>query len=476
MQTEHLYIQVADRIEQMIVEKVWKIGDRLPSVRMLSKEQGVSLSTAFQAYYLLEGKGMIESRPKSGYYVRIDPALAPDVPAAGKAASVEHSISNEDMVTTVYKDFDIGEAVNLSLAAPPTELLPVAKLNKSVIHALRSHKSHCIGYEQIQGNMALRKQIARMAFNWGGKITPDDIVVTSGCMEALVLCLKAVTQPGDTVAIESPTYFGIFQAIQSLGLAVVEVPTDPQTGVILDQLEGILKNHDVKACLFVPNFNNPLGSCMPDDHKKRLVKMLTRHQIPLIEDDIYGELYFGKHRPRTCKSYDEEGIVMQCSSLSKSLAPGYRIGWAIPGARYLNEISRLKLVYSVTSATLPQVALAHFLENGRYEYHLKGMRKALHTQSLRYRQAIQEYFPPGTPMTCPEGGMVLWIELDPKIDAFRLHKEALRRQVSIAPGQIFSASSQYRHYIRLSYSRLWDTQTEASIKVLGNLVREMMYP
>jgi len=322
MQTDHLYIRVADRIEQMIAEKVWKTGDRLPSVRMLSKEQGVSLSTAFQAYYLLEGKGMIESRPKSGYYVRIDPALEPGVPAAGKPISVvDRTISNEEIVTSVYKDFEIGEAVNLSLAAPPPELLPIAKLNKSVVHALRSHKNHCIGYEQIQGNLDLRKQIARMAFNWGGQITPDDIVVTSGCMEALVLCLKAVTKPGDTVAIESPTYFGIFQAIQSLGLKIVEAPTDPKNGVIVDQLEAILDAHEVKACLFVPNFNNPLGSCMPDDQKKRLVELLTHRQILLIEDDIYGELYFGKHRPRTCKSYDREGIVLQCSSLSKSLAP-----------------------------------------------------------------------------------------------------------------------------------------------------------
>jgi len=474
MQTDHLYIRVADRIEQMIAEKVWKTGDRLPSVRMLSKEQGVSLSTAFQAYYLLEGKGMIESRPKSGYYVRIDAALVPEVPAAGKPIAVERAVSSEEIVTSVYKDFDIGEAVNLSLAAPPPELLPVAKLNKSVVHALRSHKTHCIGYEQIQGNLDLRKQIARLAFNWGGQITPDDIVVTSGCMEALVLCLRAVTQPGDTVVIESPTYFGIFQAIKSLGLKIVEAPTDPKNGVIVDQLEAILVEHDVKACLFVPNFNNPLGSCMPDDQKKRLVELLTRRQIPLIEDDIYGELYFGKHRPRTCKSYDREGIVLQCSSLSKSLAPGYRVGWAIPGRRYLEEVSRLKLIHSVTSATLPQVALAHFLENGRYEYHLKSMRKALHTQSLRYRQAIQEHFPAGTRMTCPEGGMVLWIELDAKIDAFQLHNEALRRQVSIAPGQIFSALTQYRHYIRLSYSRLWDPQAEEGIRVLGNLITEMI--
>lgn len=474
MQTDHLYIRVADRIEQMIAEKVWKTGDRLPSVRMLSKEQGVSLSTAFQAYYLLEGKGMIESRPKSGYYVRIDPALEPGVPAAGKPISiVERAISNEEIVTSVYKDFDIGEAVNLSLAAPPPELLPIAKLNKSVVHALRSHKSHCIGYEQIQGNLDLRKQIARLAFNWGGQITPDDIVVTSGCMEALVLCLKAVTQPGDTVAIESPTYFGIFQAIRSLGLKIVEAPTDPKNGVIVDELEAILDTHDIKACLFVPNFNNPLGSCMPDDQKKRLVELLTRRQILLIEDDIYGELYFGKHRPRTCKSYDREGIVLQCSSLSKSLAPGYRVGWAIPGPRYLAEVNRLKLIHSVTSATLPQVAMAHFLENGRYEYHLKAMRKALHTQSLRYRQAIQEYFPAGTRMTCPEGGMVLWIELDPKIDAFQLYNEALRRHVSIAPGQMFSVHTQYRHYIRVSFSRLWDAQAEEGIRVLGALVSEM---
>ncbi len=234
------------------------------------------------------------------------------------------------MIASIYRDIVAADVINFALAVPDASLLPTAKINKSVVYALRNTKDHCINYEHTQGNTELRKQIAKLAFNWGGKIKPDEIVVTSGCLEAITLCLKAVTEHGDTVAIECPTYFGVYQAVESLGLKVVEISSDPVTGLDLDCLQKAIKNYKVKACLTVPNFNNPLGSCMPDEHKKKLVEIISKYNIPLIEDDIYGELYFGKNRPRTCKYYDTKGLVMHCSSLSKSLAPGYRIGWVSP--------------------------------------------------------------------------------------------------------------------------------------------------
>src|SRR5258708_37280034 len=246
---------------------------------------------------------------------------------------------------------------------------------------MRASSHHGIQYEHIQGNRELRRQIAKQAFNWGGKISEEEVVVTAGCMEALVMCLKAVTKPGDTVAIESPTYFCIFQVIESLGLKAVEIPTDPVTGVDIAYLAKTIKKFPIAACVFVPNFNNPLGSCMPDEKKKQLVELITTHKIPLVEDDIYGELYFGKHRPKTCKSFDKKGWVLQCSSLSKSLAPGYRIGWILPG-RFAEKVLRTKMMHTVTGTTITQQAIAHFLSIGCYEYHLKKLRKALHTQCL----------------------------------------------------------------------------------------------
>lgn len=256
------------------------MGDKLLSVRSLSKEQGISLSTAFQAYYHLESKGLVEARPQSGYYVKFSPAHTLDVPGCSDPAEGAVPVTVDEMISSVYNDLRSDKLINFSLGAPSPVLLPVAKLNKAVVQALRDSDDACLSYEHVQGNVALRKQIARQSFNWGGTVGENDIVVTAGCMEALSLTLKAITKPGDAVAIESPTYFGIFQVMESLGLKVVEIPTDPATGIDLEQLERAIKRFSIKACLFVCNFNNPIGSCLPDEKKKQLVELITRKNIP----------------------------------------------------------------------------------------------------------------------------------------------------------------------------------------------------
>lgn len=470
---DHLYLQVAGGLEKMINEEILRIGDKLPSVRVLSEEYGISMGTAFQAYYHLEGKGLIESRPKSGYYVRFSHKRFPGLPQLTQPDPSSHEVSVKEMIASIYKDITADNVINLALAVPDISLLPVAKMNKAVVQALRHHKDHCIGYEHTQGNMELRRQIAKLAFNWGGKISHEEIVVTSGCLEAITLCLRAVTKPGDTVAVETPTYFGIYQVIESLGLKVVEIATDPETGVDVDCLERMIKKFPVKACLFVPNYNNPLGSCMPDENKKKLVDLISKHNIPLIEDDIYGELYFGKTRPKTCRFFDKKGLVMHCSSLSKSLAPGYRVGWAIPG-KFTEEVKQLKRIHNISCPTVTQVAMANFLKNGRYEYHLKNLRRALHTQSLKYLQAIIDYFPPETKVSRPHGGFIIWLELNKQVDAFKLRAEAMRHQISFVPGKIFSSGNNYTNFIRLSFGKPWSKDVDYGLMMLGRLVKKMI--
>jgi Transcriptional regulators containing a DNA-binding HTH domain and an aminotransferase domain (MocR family) and their eukaryotic orthologs len=469
LRQEHKYIEVADRIETLIEKQILKVGDKLPSVRALSKEQGISLSTAFQAYYSLEGKGLIEARPQSGYYVKFSRNNILALPKVCDPPDDAIPVSVDEMINDIYLDFNNRKIVNFSMGTPAIELLPVAKLNKAVTHALRESQTSCLHYEHVQGNVSLRRQIARQAFNWGGTPSEDDIIVTAGAVEALSLCVKAITNPGDAIAIESPTYFAIFQVMESHGLKVVEIPTDPVTGINLDYLEQAIPRFDIKACLFVNNFNNPLGSCMPDDKKKELVEMLAEKQIPLIEDDIYGELYFGKTRPKTCKTFDKEGLVLHCASFSKSLAPGFRIGWAIPG-KFKGRVISLKRMHTVSTNTLTQAAVADFLSNGRFELHLRHLRRALHTQSLRYLQAVSEYFPEDTRVTRPQGGFVLWIEMNKKINAYKLHKRALKHGIAIAPGQIFSSQGRFENCFRISYGAPWSEEVARGLQTLGNLI------
>jgi len=470
---DHLYLQVANGVEKMITDDILKIGDKLPSVRLLSEEYGISMGTAFQAYYHLEGKGLIESRPKSGYYVRFNFKRFPDLPNVIQPEPISSEVSVKDTIASIYGDVASPIKMNFAIAVPDASLLPTAKINKSVIHALRKSKDHCIGYENTQGNIDLRKQIVKLAFNWGGKFKTDDIIVTSGCLEAINLCLRAVTQNGDTVAVESPNYFGIYQSLENMGLKVVEISSNPSTGLDIDCLEKSIDKFNIKACIVTPNFNNPSGSCMPEENKRHLVEVITKHNIALIEDDIYGELYFGRSRPRTCKYYDTKGLVMHCASLSKSLAPGYRVGWTIPG-KFTEDVKQIKRISDISSPSLTQAAMAHFLGNGRYEYHLKNLRKALHTQYLKYTQAIIQYFPEGTKLSRPQGGFVLWVELPGKVNASKLRLEAMKHHISVVPGKIFSVRCNYHNFIRISFGKPWNEDMDYGLMMLGKIVKKMM--
>jgi DNA-binding transcriptional MocR family regulator len=405
--------------------------------------------------------------------VRFNQKRFPAMPHMVEADTLSHTVSVGEMITHIYADISSPHKMNFALGVPDAALLPAAKLNKSVIHALRHTRDHCITYEHTQGSPELRKQIAKLAFNWGGKIKPEEVVVTNGCLEAVTICLKAVTDYGDTVAVECPTYFGIYQAIESLGLKVVEITSDPVNGMDVSSLEKAIKKCNIKACVCVPNFNNPLGSCMPDEAKKALVTLVTKHNIPLIEDDIYGELYFGRYRPKTCKYFDTKGMVMHCSSLSKSLAPGYRVGWALPG-RFTGEVAQLKRMQNISCPTITQAAMSHFLQHGRYEYHLRSLRNALHTQCMRYTQSIIQYFPADTKISRPSGGFVLWLELNKKVDTFKLRIDAKKQQIAIVPGQIFSASADFSHFLRISYGKPWTDDTDYGLRILGDLIKKQI--
>ena len=471
---EHRYLLIAEGVEQQIMTRVLKIGDRLQSVRVLSKEHGVSVSTILQAYLHLEGKGLIESRPQSGYYVRFNPARFPQkIEKSAPAADVKTK-DVERIISEVYDDFSMEGYTRFSLSVPSPEILPLAQLNKAMVQALRDLPGNGTVYEQVQGNELLRRQVARSALTWGGQLAADDIITTSGCMNAISFCLMAVAKPGDCIAVESPVYFGVLRFAQNIGLKVLELPTDPETGVDPADIKKALDTHkDIKALFFVPNFSNPTGYCMPDDQKQAVVKLLSQYGVPLIEDDLYGELYFGKSRPRPCKSFDEEGNVLWCSSISKTLAPGYRVGWTAPG-RFMKLVKRQKLYHGITSATAQQAAVANFFATGRYDHHLRKLRQTLHANSLQFMWAIDEYFPKGVKLSRPQGGFILWLELDKKIDTYQLYREAMLNKISVAPGTMFSLQDRYQNCLRLSYGMPWTSQTEKALKKLGGLVKGMM--
>jgi DNA-binding transcriptional MocR family regulator len=466
-----LYEEVADEIRDAIESGALRPGDRLPSVRRLSRQRKVSVSTVLEAYAHLEAAGAIQTRPQSGHYVRAR-ASVPE-PRPMRAPQETSLVSVSSLVASVYSNCDSGALVGLGAAYTPFSLLPTQRLRRLLAAEVRASTHGGAEYDEPRGFAPLRQQIARRALDWGcSTLSPDEVIVTYGASEAINLCLLAVARRGDTIAVESPTFFGILQMLEAHGLRALEIPSDARHGMRLDALEAGLKRHRVAAVVAVPNFSNPLGSLMPDASKQKLVAMLAKREIPLIEDDIFGDLHYGPSRPCVAKSFDRRGLVLLCGSFSKTLAHGYRIGWVAPG-RFHDRVQLLKYSQTVATTTLPQRAIATFLEGGGYDRHLRTLRRSIAGSMQRLQGAVVEHFPRGTRMTRPQGGMLLWVELPRSVDAVELYRRALEEGITIAPGPIFSARQRLGHFVRLNAGIEWTPRVEVALSRVGQLAAEL---
>ncbi len=466
-----LYEQLANAIAQSIQEGVLCRGDKLPSIRQASSNRNVSPSTIFQAYYLLEARGLISARERSGYFVTSGTLGIPSLPEP--IAHINEELTQVDVSELVFEVLEsIREknVVPLGSAFPSPLLFPLNNLARTMASSVQIMDPWSSVDNISPGDVNLRRQIALRYMVDGLHVPTDEIIVTNGALEALNLCLMAVTRPGDTILIESPTFYAALQSIERIGLKAVEVPSHPRDGVDLKAMASAIERHQPKACWLMTNFQNPLGSLLSDEKKKDLVTLLTKHQVPLIEDDVYGELYFGDKRPIPAKAFDSDGLVMHCSSFSKCLAPGYRVGWVAAG-RYSKVIERLKLTTTLSASVPAQVALAQYLQKGGYDKHLRKLRHTLLVNQIKFIEAIERYFPEGTRLTRPQGGYFLWVKLPDSVSALELHRMALAKGISIAPGPIFSAQRGFTDYIRLNYGHIWDARIEDALATLGALVR-----
>lgn len=462
------YEILAAEIAQSIRDGVLREGDKLASIRMACASRSVSPSTVSQAYYLLETQGLIRAQPRSGYFVCRQARPLPPEPDASRPSGESTHLAISDHIFDILDSLRQRAVVPLGSAFPAPALFPMARLAQAMGRHLRHLEPADVIEDLAPGNPALRRQIALRYLMSGINLSIDAIIITNGALEALNLCLQAVCVPGDTVLLESPTFYAALQMLERLGLKAVEIPTHPRTGVDLVALEAAITRHAPKACWLMTQFQNPLGSLMPADKKQALVEILTKHDVPLIEDDVYGELYFGQNRPMPAKAYDTKGLVMHCSSFSKCLAPGYRVGWVAPG-RYAQAIQRLKLASTLSASGPAQGALAEYLEQGGYERHLRKLRETLAVQQGFLSEAIARYFPAGSRSTRPQGGFFLWVEMPQAVDALLLYQQALVLGISVMPGPIFSAQTHFRHALRLNYGHRWDDRMENAMRTLGEL-------
>jgi len=464
-----LYNRVARDITRDIERDIYRPGERLPGVRRLAQQYQVSIATALEACRLLEDQGRLEARLRSGFFVRLHTIQKVAEPAISSPPKRPSLVKGQELALRLVKAANDPKLISFGAAVPAAQFLPIRAVNLAMNRALREHGAHAGLYQFPPGALTLRRQIARRMTEIGSPIDPDEIVITSGCQEALGLALRAITQPGDVVAVESPTYYGLFQVIDFLGLKALEIPTHPREGISVEALEFALEQWPVKAVIATPNFSNPLGGCMSDQRKRALVKLLARKQIALIEDDIYGDLGFNGERPSIARSFDTRGdTVIYCNSFTKTLAPGLRVGWIAAG-RHQERVEYLKYVLNLATPTAPQLAVADLLERGGYDRYLRVARNEYAQAVARMTRAIEKYFPEGTRVTQPEGGFVLWVEFPSNVDAEVLYERALEHDICIAPGPMFSAARKYRNFIRLNSAVPWDTRTEKALIKLGQL-------
>lgn len=469
-----LYVELADAVQALVDQGTLRAGHRVPSVRVLARQRDVSVATVVQAYALLEQRGYLEARPQSGFYVRPRPLPTAPEPRIARPVSRPSRVSLDDLSADVLEVALNDDFMPFGSGCPHPALFPVRRLARLLGSVARRDPASIGEPGRNWGYEPLTREIARRLLQAGVPLGHEDIVVTSGGTEALNLCLRAVTRPGDTVAIETPAYFGFLEMIRSLNLRVLEIPTCPREGMRLDALAEALRRTPVRAVLVMPNFHNPLGALMPEERKRGLLALAAEHDLPVIEDDLYGDTHFDAVRPKPIKAWDRDGRVMLCSSFGKTLAPGFHVGWTAPG-RQLQAVRRLKFVNTMATPRVLQKTLAEFLREGGYDHHLRGLRRAYHDHLQAFLQGMQRHFPAGTRYSRPRGGNFLWVEFPSGVDTLRLRRDALRRGINLAPGPIFSAvKDRYRNCLRMGCSQPWSEATEQALATLGGLVRRQL--
>jgi len=460
------YEQLAAELTGMIASGVLNHGDRLPSVRRLSSQRRLSVSTVVQALRLLEDRGLVEARPQSGFFVQRAKAARAE-PVVRSTPEEPSPVDISQRLVSVLRAGARNGIAPLAAALPAPELLPVAALQRLYAGVARRHPKLLEGGSHTNTDEpALVRQLVRRSLAWGGPLPAEEFVITNSCTEALGLCLRAVTKPGDTVAVESPAYYLMLQLLETLGLKALEIPTDPRTGMSVEALDLATRNGGIAACLIVSNGSNPLGCVMPDDRKRQFSALTAARGVAVIEDDIYGDLHLGSERPWPIKAFDTAGNVMLCSSFSKSLSPALRIGFVAAG-RYHSAIALQKTITSGGTNPITQHVLAEYLESGAYERHLRTLRRAYEHQVEAMRLAISRYFPATTRITQPQGGYVLWVELPEEIDTTHLYERAIAENLTYVPGELFSASGMYRNCLRLNCGNPHTPEIEDAVRRLG---------
>lgn len=462
MKTEPKYLKLQSDLKRKIAGGVYRPGQKLPSVRQMAREHRLGLITVIRAYEDLKAEGWLESNERSGFFVRLQSSESPSSPLTRPRLGRYQG----DVQTQVIEANRDPKLIPFGGASLHSSLLPTGDLRRCLARTSRRKGNAFFAYEPLGGTEELRREIVRRATNWGAEFSVDQCLVTSGATEALAVAIRAITKPGDSVAVESPTYFGLLTVLHLLGRKIVEVPTDPLTGMDVQHLEDLFRSKTVQACALIPNFQNPTGALMPDAAKQSVAELARRYQIPVVECDTSGDLYLDGARPRPIQCFEAEW-VLSVQSFSKLVAPGLRVGYLAPG-RFLKEAREIKRGLSLATSSGPQLALAEFIREGSYDKHLRRLRSHFRRTLPQWHSLVAESFPAETRVSRPAGGYLLWVQLPGKASGKALWEKAIQAGISISPGELFSLTGKYGDYIRLNCAVPLEGKSRLAMEKVGH--------
>jgi DNA-binding transcriptional MocR family regulator len=477
--TQKLYEKVAGQILEKIQQGVLPQGKKIPSIRILSRQLGVSLSTVIHAYQILGNRNVLVSRPQSGYYVNAQAPLFDQEPREEETSGVIKVASNKSLTAKIQSMGPFIAAMTnpknlfLSIGYPGLSVLSTKSLRKSLKTGILKAGDAGLTYNSRLGYLPLRKQLARHYFDRGLNISPDQIVLTAGGSESLNICYRVAGGTAGIIAVESPMVALLPICLQYHGLKILEIPMSPREGMNLEALKKSLKRYRIKACISMPNFHNPTGSAMPEENKKRLVEMLAERGVVLIENDAYGDLWYGEQQAKPAKAFDKTGNVLLCSSFSKSVAPGIRVGWIV-GGKNVDGLAEARFMGNASTNALMEAGMADFMERGEFNRHLRKVRNFCESNLKIYTQGVLKYFPEGTRVSCPTGGLLFWVEFPEKVDASKLQKEALAKNVLILPRPFFTLVPRFKNCVSISFGHQWSASMEKTLEFIGNLAKKQL--
>ncbi len=464
---DYLYLKLVRELSEEIHSGQRAVGERMPSVRQLSSERGVSKSTVLAGYDRLEADGWIEARPRSGYFVAARTTTYSNLrkPGPSQPQSTPLPVTAGQVFVDIMEQGAAFDLIATTDSTPGND-----HLRRCLARAQRQQsKAEQVNYGEPAGLLSLRQQLVLRVAQGGSRVSADELIVTSGCQHALLLALMATTQRGDVVAVESPGFYGVFQLLEALGLKVLELPSSAETGLSIDALALALQHWDIKTLVVSPCFSTPTGASMPDAHKQRLLELTLPRQINVIEDDIYADLGFSHPRPRTLHSFDNSGSVLLCSSFSKSLSRDLRLGWILPG-KFRERVKQLKLLTTLASSQAQQRGICSYLEEGGFDRHLRLRRQQLQQQYHQLLDLIRQHLPMARSCSQPQGGLSLWLELPETLDTLERYKAARAQGLILTPGRLFTAQDRYRNTLRISFAYPWTDERIDAMRRLGKLL------